>query len=221
MIWRRTVIAFVLFVIPSCLYSQSGCVGLTFSGTKEVSLSTEATQTALARQPDGSYDAALLDIGSFQLGNLYSNYQNVILTGCPSAATPLTTLPHLPDNPPALGVGSQILAIADFQKAGIPSAVFSPSLNSTPAIDFARLSLLTGVSLSTYVASGDVTTVAAGDFNNDGNYDFVAVLTGDGTHPGGVQIYLGNGAGTFNSVATYSTGMYASNATVADLNKDG
>src|ERR1700733_27663 len=125
MMLRSKVNAFILFVVPSCLYSQSGCAGLTFSGTKEASLSTDATQAALARQPDGSYDAALLDIGSFQLGNLYSNYQNVILTGCPSAATPLPGLPHLPDNPPALGVGSQILAIADFQKAGIPSAVFS------------------------------------------------------------------------------------------------
>jgi hypothetical protein len=63
----------------------------------------------------------------------------------------------------------------------------------------------------------------AGDFNNDGNYDFVAVVRGDGTatSPGGVQISLGNGAGTFKTGANYLTGANALSVTVADLNKDG
>src|ERR1700749_1185638 len=100
MVSRNTILP-ILFCVPACLYAQNGCTGLTFSGTKEVSFATSTTQTALARQPDGSFTAALLHLGSFRLGNLYSNNQNVVLTGCPSAATPLSTLPHLPDNPPA------------------------------------------------------------------------------------------------------------------------
>ena len=50
-----------------------------------------------------------------------------------------------------------------------------------------------------------VATVAPGDFNNDGNYDFVAVVVGDQTaaHPGGVQIFLENDEGTFKTGASY------------------
>ncbi len=163
-----------------------------------------------------------LKTGTLQLGQQYSNYQNVILAGCGSG-TPTPTLPHLPDNPPVPGAGSRILAIADFQNIGMPSAVFIPSVSSTRQISFGIVSGSSGASLTSYVASSAVAAVAAGDFNKDGNYDFVAVVSGDGTaqNPGGVQIFLGNGAGTFKNVASYVTGAYAESVTVADLNKDG
>ena len=163
----------------------------------------------------------ILQINPYQVGTLYSNYQNVILTGCPSAAAPTTAIPALPDNPPALGVGSQLVALADFQNIGIPSAVFTTG--DTQQIQFGNFPVSSGVNLNTYVASSAVSSLAAADFNNDGNYDFVAVVAGDGTaqNPGGVQIFLGNGAGSFKNIASYVTGAGAATVTIADVNKDG
>jgi hypothetical protein len=214
MVSRSTILP-LLFFVPTCLYSQTACAGLTFAGTREGSLSNNSgsTDKGLIRQPDGSFDAAYLELGSLQLGSVYSNYQNVILAGCGSG-TPTQTLPNLPDIPPVPGVASQIFAIADFQNSGTPSAVYTPN-TSAPQIDFG--SVFPGSSrviLANYVASSAVAAVAAGDFNNDGNYDFVAVVSG------GVQIFLGNGAGAFKSVATYNTAA-AGSVTVADLNQDG
>ncbi len=187
MVSRSTILP-LLFLIPTCLYSQTACAGLTFAGTRQASLSNNGSSTdnGLIRQPDGSFDAAYLELGTLQLGNVYSNYQNVILAGCGSG-TPTQTLPNLPNIPPVPGVGSQIFAIADFQNSGTPSAVFTPS-TAAPQISFG--SVFPGSSravLANYVASSAVAAVAAGDFNNDGNYDFVAVVGGTAQTPGGVQ----------------------------------
>ena len=213
----------ILFLVPAYLYSQSACPGLTFSGTVVVPLAVNSTDDVMARQPNGSYDGGSLKAHSFsfQLGEIYSNYQTTILEGC-STGTPTQTLPTLPDDPPALGVASQLVAIADFQNAGIPSFVFTTN-SSSPVVNFGKLSLITGTSITTYPTSSPVISVAAGDFNQDGNFDFVAVVDGDGTvaNPGGVQIFLGNGAGTFTLKSSYVTTVAASSVTVADLNKDG
>ncbi len=166
---------------------------------------------------------AVLQAGTFQLGNLYSNYQDVILTGCASAATLTQTLPSLPDHPPAPGVGSQIIAVADFRNAGVPSIVFTASAQPEPVVYVGSLAKFPAVNITSQATSSGVATVAAGDFNNDGNYDFVAVVVGDETaaHPGGVQIFLGNGDGTFKTGKSYVTGANALHVTVADLNRDG
>lgn len=61
------------------------------------------------------------------------------------------------------------------------------------------------------------TSIASGDFNNDGNLD-IAVENNDS---GNVSVLLGNGDGTFGTVRTFVTGSSPRSVAVADLNEDG
>jgi hypothetical protein len=75
-----------------------------------------------------------------------------------------------------------------------------------------------------------VSAVAVGDFNNDGHLDFVVSTQGGGIAEEpetGIQIFLGNGNGTFTSAPIYSTGGYdefyagTTSVSVGDFNGDG
>jgi FG-GAP-like repeat/Abnormal spindle-like microcephaly-assoc'd, ASPM-SPD-2-Hydin len=64
-------------------------------------------------------------------------------------------------------------------------------------------------------------SLAAGDFNHDGNLDLVAIANNGGVNPT-VFVYLGKGDGTFSSATTYSTGAGVTNTVqAADFNGDG
>jgi hypothetical protein len=71
-----------------------------------------------------------------------------------------------------------------------------------------------------YYSTGDVyvwaNSVAVGDFNDDGNLDFVTAngITRD------VSVLLGNGDGTFQNALRYPADVYPSSVTVADFNGD-
>ena len=223
MLPRLTILP-LLFLVPTRLYSQTECAGITFSDTKEFSLASGGGTTVLARQPDGSYSAVVVtDTSGLKFGSLYSDYQNAVLAGCVGAATLTTTLPTIPDNPPPLGVASQGAAMADFQHSGIPSVVYAGFGDPATKITVASLAAFPTVNTTTIAVASPVATVLTGDFNNDGKYDFAAVEVGDETsqNPGGVQIFLGNGDGTFKTGETYLTGANALHATAADLNNDG
>ncbi len=60
-------------------------------------------------------------------------------------------------------------------------------------------------------------TVAAGDFNHDGNIDLAIANANNGN----VAILLGDGTGAFSPPTTYSVGDNIAQMTVADLNQDG
>jgi hypothetical protein len=67
-----------------------------------------------------------------------------------------------------------------------------------------------------------ILSVAAGDFNNDGNLDLVSTSTG--SHVGDVlTINLGNGDGSFGAAINFAfpTGSSASAVAVGDFNNDG
>jgi hypothetical protein len=62
-----------------------------------------------------------------------------------------------------------------------------------------------------------LTSLAAGDFNRDGNLDFVTTNAATST----VNVVLGNGNGTFRSVRNFATGNLPTGVVVADFNRDG
>ncbi len=71
-------------------------------------------------------------------------------------------------------------------------------------------------------SSSNNQAIAVGDFNNDGNLDYVVANLNP---PATATIMLGNGNGTFTAVtaggAPYSVGSYPEGAVVADFNGDG
>jgi hypothetical protein len=67
---------------------------------------------------------------------------------------------------------------------------------------------------------GIATSLAAGDFNHDGNLD-IAVTDPQGANPS-VLVFLGRGDGTFTGPASYSTGtLFTNDVKSADFNGDG
>jgi hypothetical protein len=136
-------------------------------------------------------------VSSLQVEAGYLNYQNVVLTGCASAATPATTPPSIADKPPVLGVASQGVALADFMNAGIPSALYSFAATTQAQVNFVNLTKFPAVSTSTVATSSGVATIAVGDFNKDGKYDFAAVVTGDqtATNPEGCRSFSATATG--------------------------
>jgi len=63
--------------------------------------------------------------------------------------------------------------------------------------------------------------IATGDFNHDGKLDLAVVVDGRG-NTGSVQVFLGNGDGTFQDSSTYASGPFTYGQMVAaDINADG
>jgi polyvinyl alcohol dehydrogenase (cytochrome) len=65
-----------------------------------------------------------------------------------------------------------------------------------------------------YVANGPGTWVAVGDFNGDGNADFVVANSG-------VSVWLGNGNGTFRAPVSSASGVSPVALATGDFNDDG
>ena len=63
--------------------------------------------------------------------------------------------------------------------------------------------------------------VDAGDFNGDGNLDFVLANKGTGASEGGLSVLLGNGDGTFGGQSVIQEGWNVLATEVADFNGDG
>jgi hypothetical protein len=121
-------------------------------------------------------------------------------------------------------------ALADFRNTGYPDFVaIAPNYNSTNYISFApnsgggHFGPVTGTTVAT--ANG---VIGVGDFNKDGNLDFVAAGYGIGSDPSnaqGIQVFLGNGDGTFQPgyVQTFAGTAERTPAAVyvGDFNRDG
>ncbi len=136
-------------------------------------------------------------------------------------------------NPSTFGVGTSPtqVALGDFDnKGGLDLAVahngggaaasrgVTVVLNNGVARSPAPFQGQSGFEFASGIAAA---AVAVGDFNHDGNQDFV-VAGGGPSAPGQVQVFAGDGTGNFLSLGTFATGVVdPSSIALADMNLDG
>jgi hypothetical protein len=81
------------------------------------------------------------------------------------------------------------------------------------------ISIFLGNTSGTFLGlAGTPTALAVADFNQDGKLDLAVTL---GAPASQVQIFLGNGDGTFSSTGTFVTGTNPNSIVAADFNGDG
>jgi hypothetical protein len=120
--------------------------------------------------------------------------------------------------------GSQLTATvlaSDVAKASTASVTVvnpSPRGGTSNSVFFSVIdpASVIGLSGSDFGAGGSYSSVATGDFNGDGKLDLAAA-----NQSGSVSVLLGNGDGTFQTEANYSTGQYSGFLAVADFSGDG
>ena len=121
---------------------------------------------------------------------------------------------------------------ADFGTGTNPTSVALADFNGDGKADLAvansgsnNVSVLLGNGDGTFQPKVDYgtgtypTSVAVGDFNGDGRADLV--VANWWTNSNSVSVLIGNGDGTFQSRADYSTGLKPSSVAVADFDGDG
>ncbi len=123
------------------------------------------------------------------------------------------------NNIPALA-NNQAIAVGDFNN-DTNLDVITVSNNATPTnnaeIIFGNGQGGTSVTNTPFSLShGSISAVATGDFNGDGNLDFVVVNQAANS----VTVYLGNGNGTFRAPVDYGVGSSPTSIAVGDFNND-
>ena len=118
-------------------------------------------------------------------------------------------------NVPALNE-NQAIAVGDFNNDGNQdvisvSGVSTPSNNAMLLLGNGQGGLTAQAPFS--LPFGNVATVAVGDFNGDGNLDFVVANQLNNS----VTVFLGKGNGTFQAPTTYPTGPNPTSMAVADF----
>jgi hypothetical protein len=123
---------------------------------------------------------------------------------------------------PTYNVGTSSVAVADFNQDGQADLVVANA-------DVNAVRILLGRGDGTFQAAPSypnglenryyASSVAVGDFNGDGIPDLAAGSIGSDT--GSVEIWLGNGDGTFQKARNHPTDANAIGVAVADFNGDG
>ncbi len=123
------------------------------------------------------------------------------------------------DSPFGTFSGNSKLALGDFNRDGRLDVVVSSQTTQ-------QLFLLLGKGNGTFspavaipnTSGVSIGAMLAGDFNHDGRLD---IATGTGTFSGGLEVFLGNGDGTFRSPIESPLGGWTNSVAAADLNGDG
>lgn len=131
--------------------------------------------------------------------------------------------------------GLSFLPVVTYQTSGIGAgAIVAADFNNDGKLDVAAVS---GKSIDIFLGNGDGTLkrrlsgitsvilpfgIAVSDLNHDGKSDIVVSGAIPGSEDGAVEIFLGNGDGTFQSPVTYSSGgILPYSVAIADFNLDG
>jgi hypothetical protein len=156
---------------------------------------------------DGKLDLAVTEIGfpngqvSVQLGNGDGTFQQPVVS-------PLT-IEALDDDPMHVadfdGDGKMDLVMMDDYAAGFEVLLGNGDGSFQPAVNTP--------------VSPRILSLAVGDFNGDGKAD-VVITTNGSAAVGSLNIYLGNGDGTFRAGAQYNVPLY-SYVVAGDVNDDG
>jgi len=127
---------------------------------------------------------------------------------------------------PGFGANPASVAVADFNGDGkLDLAVSNESSGAN--LGNGTVSILLGNGDGTFqpaldfAAGSNPGPIVVGDFNGDGKLDLV--VADDGTSPPNtaVNIFLGNGDGTFQAAQAYTVGTNPSSLVAADFNGDG
>jgi len=114
------------------------------------------------------------------------------------------------------------MAVGDFTHSGHPGLAVGELQNEAAAILFGNGDGTFGYATTLVNTAGSrLSSLAAADFNGDGNLDLFAVNNIDGLSP---VVLLGYGLGSFNSVAqnfNISEGIYGLSSVAGDFNGDG
>jgi CSLREA domain-containing protein len=191
----------------------------TVISSRQISATVPAANVAVA-------GTASITVKNPAPGGGVSNGAYFVVTN-PTVAVDYTNAPGSPIGPIGDG-GPNVIAVADFNRDGIQDLVIgnlNPSANSS-----ATFEILLGngngtfTSKATYVGStgsffGFITGVVPSDFNGDGIPDLAVLDWGNNV----VELWQGNGDGTFTLKSTTSTGSSSgpNSAVAADFNGDG
>ena len=182
-----------------------------------------SAQRVLIRAQDGK--PATFFVGDrypIDLGLLSSDLNSATAAAAQSLLSGLT----LPRTDYDTGKGPVSVAIADFNKDGIPDLAVANQTDGTISILLGTGSGVFGtqtviplpaVSTSSGTINASPSAIVTGDFNDDGNIDIAVTDQANNQ----VDILLGNGTGAFQTPVAYPTGSSPVALVAQDLDGDG
>jgi hypothetical protein len=110
------------------------------------------------------------------------------------------------------------IGVADFDKDGIPDLVITSNSSGARFVHGNGDGTFGQYGNGTNFSTGNHSIgITVGDYNRDGNPDFIVTNATDGT----VGVFLGDGTGNFATQVTYAVGNYPNSIVTGDFNGDG